>query len=62
MWNIDGRNKEAITLFSPVFCELPEPQCQLPMTMGQRIRRVLSYIWGSMRLFHEKTDRRLDRL
>src|SRR5258708_1210237 len=44
-WNIDGRNKDAVTLFSlEVFPPLEPPPCA-PSTRGQRIRRALSDIW-----------------
>jgi len=61
MWNIDGRNKNAITLFSPEFYELPEKQCPKPMTMDQRIRQALSYIVDSKWLSHERMVRLTDR-
>jgi hypothetical protein len=55
MWNIDGRNKEGITLFSQIFVEPLEPPRPQPLTRGQQIRLGLSYILDSMRLRRERT-------
>jgi hypothetical protein len=58
MWNIDGRNKNAFTLFSPEFCETPAEQCQPPARLGQRIRQVLLYMMGNMHLRRGKKGRK----
>ncbi len=63
MWNIDGRNKAAVTLFSSEFVappDLPRPKSMPP---GQRKRKVPSDIVdsGSTWLRREKTARRTDR-
>jgi hypothetical protein len=63
MWNIDGRNKNATTLFSPEFCSSPDEQYQQPKPLGQRLRRALFYKLGlgSIWLRREKTAQQIDR-
>jgi hypothetical protein len=59
LWNIDGRNKAAITLFSPVFSQ-PVERYLPRATMGQWIRQALSCIWGSTYLRRGRTVRLAD--